>query len=406
MSRSPQSLVCVTTSAAFGGAETSLLVLLGGLRELEPSWETTVITPSAGPLLDRCRALGAVAIQLPFPAAVSRLGESGATGTRRRSTNQLHLTADAAAAAWAMPGYLRALGRELRGRRATLVHSNGLKAHVATALAVPSGAHLIWHLHEYVQPRPLTARLLRLLAHRTHAVVANSDSVVADARPALGGRARLRRVYNAVDLTAFRPDGPSLDLAALSDLPSDEGCIRIGLIATFGRWKGHDVFIEAIGRLTYPARARAYIIGGPVYETTGSQWSIAELRQLAAARGLSEMVGFTGQIADVPSALRSLDIVVHASTQPEPFGMVIAEGMASGRPVVAAGAGGAAELFEDGVTGMAFTPGDAGGLARVLDALQASAALRSRLGAAARDAASERFGPARMAAEFREAYLA
>ena len=60
------------------------------------------------------------------------------------------------------------------------------------------------------------------------------------------------------------------------------------------------------------------------------------------------MVGFTGHVADVPAALRSLDIVVHASTAPEPFGMVIAEGMASRRAVVAARGGGAAELFEDG----------------------------------------------------------
>ena len=59
----------------------------------------------------------------------------------------------------------------------------------------------------------------------------------------------------------------------------------------------------------------------------------------------------------MPSALRSLDIVVHASTAPEPFGMVIAEGMAAQRAVVAARGGGAAELFDDGVTAIGLPAG-------------------------------------------------
>ena len=81
------------------------------------------------------------------------------------------------------------------------------------------------------------------------------------------------------------------------------------------------------------------------------------------ARGLAGVVGFTGHIDDVPAALRSLDIVVHASTAPEPFGMVIAEGMAARRAVVAARGGGAAELFDDRVTAVGYPPGDAAELA-------------------------------------------
>ena len=88
-----------------------------------------------------------------------------------------------------------------------------------------------------------------------------------------------------------------------------------------------------------------------------------------AARGLTEVVGFTGYVDDVPAALRSLDIVVHASTEPEPFGMVIAEGMAARRAVVAARAGGAAELFDDGVDAIGHTPGNAAELAERLEEL-------------------------------------
>jgi glycosyltransferase involved in cell wall biosynthesis len=208
-----------------------------------------------------------------------------------------------------------------------------------------------------------------------------------------------------VDASTFSPAGAPLDLAALAGLPPDAALVRVGLVATFGRWKGHDVFIEAIARLRDCPALRAYIIGGPVYETSGSQWSMEELRRRVAERRLEGLVGFTGHVADVPAAIRALDIVVHASTQREPFGMVIAEGMASARAVVAVRAGGAAELFEDGVDAVGFSSGDASALAERIRELAGDPALRASLGCAARRTARERFAPERMASEFREVYL-
>jgi glycosyltransferase involved in cell wall biosynthesis len=303
-----------------------------------------------------------------------------------------------------VPGYVRRLRTMLKEMDATIVHSNGVKAHVAASVAVPPGARLVWHLHDYVQRRPLTSALLRRLAERPRAIVANSDSVRTDASAGLRG-GRIRRVYNAVDLARFTPAGRALDLAALSGLPPDGTLVRIGLVATFARWKGHRTFIDAVARLRSRDAVRAYVIGGPVYETAGSQWSMSELKDAVSVRGLSHVIGFTGCLDDVPAALRALDIVVHASTEPEPFGMAIAEGMASGRAVVAARAGGAAELFDDGANAVGHAPGDADDLADALDALVRHPSRRASLGAAARAAACGRFDPRRMAAEFREAYL-
>ena len=56
---------------------------------------------------------------------------------------------------------------------------------------------------------------------------------------------------------------------------------------------------------------------------------------------------FTGHRQDVPDVLRALDVVVHASVEPEPFGRVIAEAMACARPVVWARGGGADEIVGD-----------------------------------------------------------
>lgn len=404
MTANTKSLVCVTTSAAFGGAETSLVTMLTALRTLEPDWRITVVTPGQGPLAERCRALRLDVVELPFPSSLAQLGETAAVGARSAVAARLQFARQGLAVAAALPGYLRKLRAAFRKAQAGVVHTNGLKAHVAAALIKPSGVRLVWHLHDYVRSRPVSMRLLRPLVGRTDAIVANSDSVLSDARAALGPSAPLTRIYNAVDGLRFSPDGPRLPLAERSGLPSDEGLVRIGLVATFARWKGHEVFLDAIARLAGRFPIRAYVIGGAVYETAGSQWSRQELDTMVKQRGLSAIVGLTGHTDDVPAALRSLDIVVHASTEPEPFGMVIAEGMAAQRAVVAACGGGAAELFDDGATALGYAPGDGEALAGRLAELIQDRARRDRLASSARHAALDRFSPERMAASFREVY--
>ena len=100
------------------------------------------------------------------------------------------------------------------------------------------------------------------------------------------------------------------------------------------QWKGHEVFLRAFKMLAGDPPVRGYVIGGALYETDGSQRDLDELRRLAESLGLSWPVGFTGFVDDAAAAMRALDVVVHASTQPEPFGLVIAEAMACGRAVV------------------------------------------------------------------------
>ena len=138
MTASSESVVCVTTSASFGGAETSLLTMLTALRALEPSWRITVVTPGPGPLAHRCRVLRFAVAELPFPAALALLGESGAVEARGTVPGGLRFAWQALAAAVSLPGYLRRLRAVVRDARATVVHTNGLKAHIAAALASDS----------------------------------------------------------------------------------------------------------------------------------------------------------------------------------------------------------------------------------------------------------------------------
>jgi glycosyltransferase involved in cell wall biosynthesis len=291
--------------------------------------------------------------------------------------------------------YARRLRRHLRSFDPDIIHSNGVKMHLLAARARPSHARLVWHLHDYPASRRLTGRLLASQAHRCHAMLANSASVAAQALRQFGGAVPVHTIYNAVDLERFSPTGPHTDLDALAGLPplADRG-IRIGLVGTFARWKGHRVFLDALDRLRALPNVRGYIVGGPIYQTDASQYSREQLRTLADGLGLGDRIGFTGMVDDVPAALRALDIVVHASTEPEPFGLVIAEAMACGRPVVVSRSGGAAEIAQAGA--VFHDPGSGEELANRLRELVCDPARRTVLGTEGREAAVRLFSRTRL----------
>jgi glycosyltransferase involved in cell wall biosynthesis len=392
-------IALLSVSADIGGSETSLLELVRGLAST-PGVEPTVVLPRPGPLESRVRAAGAASRVLPMPEALLEFGE----WSMRTVGGIARSGATVARAAAATRAHVRSLADLLRELNPDVVHTNGLKMHVLAARAAAPCVPIVWHLHEYLQPRRMSRLLLRHHLRRASAIVANSRSVAADLARALGGDAPITTIYNAVDPVEFAPTGPVADLDRLANLPpAAAGVCRVGLLATFARWKGHDVFLRAVREA--PAPIRAYVIGGPVYDTAGSQHTIEELRARASDLGIADRVGFTGFVDRPSDALRALDVVVHASTEPEPFGLVIAEGMSCGKPVVVSRAGGAAELVTEDVDALATAPGDATALAAALDRCASDPGLRARLGAEARRTAMRRFDPAAFVQQFLHIYL-
>jgi glycosyltransferase involved in cell wall biosynthesis len=265
---------------------------------------------------------------------------------------------------------------------------------------------LVWHLHDYLGSRSISSRLLRWSRFRSSLVLANSQSVADDARTVLNG-STVVPIYNAIDLARFSPAGECLDLDALAALPAaSPPVVHIGLLGTFARWKGHATFLNAVARVPREVPIRAYIIGDAVYETEGSQHSRAELEALVDRLGIGDRVGFTGFVPRPEAALRSLDVVVHASTSPEPFGLVIVEAMATARAVVISLAGGAAEIVTPGLDALGHVPGDVDGLAARITELATSPELRARLGRAARLTAERSFDRERLARDLVPIYQA
>jgi glycosyltransferase involved in cell wall biosynthesis len=382
-----------------GGAERCLLDVLASLREGCPEVDAFLIALGDGPLVAQARAQGVPVEVCPLAASAASLGDAALSGTRSvLAPARLGLKGLAASPAILLG--LHRLSRALHAIRPDRVVSNGAKAHALAALARPRGASLYWYLHDYVSARRVMRRALGALSSRASGAVAVSRSVADDARAVFGPRFPIGLVRNAVDLDRFAPgpgDGATLD--DLAGLPRvDEGTVRVGLVATYARWKGHEVFLRAASRLI-DHMARFYIVGGPIYATGGSQFSLDELRALSRSLGLGDRVGFIPFQADPVPIYRSLDVMVHASTRPEPFGLTIAEAMACGRAVVVSAGGGAAELFEPGVSAVGVRPGDPDALSAAIRALIEGPGRRERLGREAREAARAHFDRSRLGPE-------
>ena len=376
----------LNTTGRIGGAERALLDLVAAMAGADAPVSYHALLGEPGPMADALSALGVAVEVLPLPGAVARLGDAGLSARRGGA---LALAAGAAVAAPRGLLYLRNLAARLRAIGPDVVHSNGLKAHALAAWAAARGTPVLWHLHDYLGPRPAMSRLLRRCRRPGLGVVAVSRSVAEDARRVLGPHVPVSSIHNGIDIQRFRRE------------PAPRQGLDVGLVATFAAWKGHGVFLDAAAMVPASLGCRFHVVGGPIYRTSGSQVDPDALRRRAEAHGPE--VRFAGHLDDPAAAICGLDIVVHASTRPEPFGLVLAEAMAAGRAIVSTGLGGAAEVVEGGLTALIVPPNDPPALAAAIARLAADAGLRRRLGDAARDA-SGRFDRGHLVAPWLAAY--
>lgn len=381
-------IVFLSPSGQLGGAEVCLLDMVAMLCRSQPGWKVFVIVAENGPIIERARALGADVILLPFPERLATVGDSSPDRIQA-SSFQLLMTASAAMS------YRDRLYGHLRRIQPMVVHSNGFKMHVLGALAKPHAARLVWHMHDYLSTRSFMRRLLRPLASWADDIVAVSESVANDVRTVTGS-SRVTMILNAVDLEEFTPKGRAIALDDACGLPvAPPLTVRIGLVATMAWWKGHRIFVEAMSKVDRRLPVRGYVIGGALYGTRSEQQSVDELKKYAVQLGIADRIGFTGFVKRPAEAMRALDVVVHASTAPEPFGRVIVEAMACSKPVISSGIGGAAEILKTGDFARRFD-GSASSLGESISALVAEPQERVRLGANGLDLARAHFSRQRL----------
>lgn len=377
-------ILYVNPVGEIGGAERVLLTIFETLKQIQPTIELHLLLFSNGPLADKSAALGVQVQVLPLPERLNHSGDS-IFKQNRKLFGIGRLLGDLTLSLPRLVKYLMVLRQTIHQIAPDLIHSNGIKPHLLLSLTQPKSTPIIWHIHEFYGSRPLVVKLMRWASSRATAGIAISQAVAADTQKCLP-HLPLSVIYNTINVHHFTPKVPKL----LPESPPT----RVGLVATFARWKGHKIFLEAAAQVLQTPSHRPvhfYIIGGPIYKTQGSQYSEVELRQYATQLGIWEHVDFLSFQENIADIYRWLDIVVHASTEPEPFGLSIIEAMACGKPVIVAKAGGAGELFTHGVDAIGVPPGDPKALAKALEDLLHHPELWSKMGAQARHTVTQRF---------------
>ena len=390
----PVPILYVDHTAKMGGGEIALLNLVTALDRTR--FEPVVVLASDGPLVGRLRGAGVETHILPLAHSL--------INTRKDSLGASSLLQVRQAALVAL--YVLRLACWVRRRGVRLIHTNSLKADVYGGLAGRlAGIPVVWHVRdsingEYLPPR--VAALFRRLARTLpQVVVANSESTlrfletgrernstvvysgIAKGAEA-GDAARSQIVHDGYDLQTFPHQVPAQSQTSV------DGPV-VTLVGRITPWKGQDVFLRAAAqvRRQFP-RTHFWIIGSPMFGEDEYERSLHVLaRELGLAEG--EQVTFWGQRDDVPALMSRTDILVHASTLGEPFGQVVIEGMAAGKPVIATEGGALPEIVLPGETGLLVPMGNAEAMAEAVCALLSDPARAAAMGAAGRRRVQEKF---------------
>jgi len=203
-------------------------------------------------------------------------------------------------------------------------------------------------------------------------------------------------IHRGADTDVFRPDAVPREIAEAKKTQQygfEKDFPVITIPGRLTRWKGQEVFIEALGMMRNH-RYGVLVLGSDQGRTEYSDG----LRTMAGKLPDETRVVFRSHTSEIPVVYALSDIVVNASSaQPEAFGRTIPEAQASGCLVLATAHGGACETVKDGETGFLVPPGDAKAMAAKLDEmLEMSEEAKAKVRAAAVESVRNDFSTAKM----------
>ncbi len=324
-----------------------------------------VLLPEKGPLQERIEALGVEVVVDRWLTVIAR----SALGP----VSLLKLLL-------AFPISVWRVRRLIARNRIELVHTNtGVILSPALAAWLARVPH-IWHVRDsFLEFRSLWKYYRRYITGFSRRVLCVSNAIAAQ----FPGARNVEVVHNGLPLGEFEVDAVALRAQFRAAHGLGEalvvGCVgRIKLVR-----KGQEVFVRAATLLKQRGVNAKYLIVGTTFP--GNEDHEQRLRAMIAEAGLTEDVVFTGELADVRPAYAAMDVFVLPSAQPEPFGGVVLEAMAMGRPVIATAIGGSLDQVADGLTGFLVPPSDAALLAERLEELLRNERLRVSMGEAGRE---------------------
>jgi glycosyltransferase involved in cell wall biosynthesis len=284
--------------------------------------------------------------------------------------------------------YVIRLAYFCRKKRVDVLHANNFALEPLWAARL-LGIGIVSHLHGFLY-YPMERSRRRSIGH-VNAFVSISRAVTESALRAGIDRTRIREIPNFVERVPEALPPP---------MPTD---LAIGIFGRVAQWKGHKEFLHAAMRvLPKFSGLRVYVVGDV---SDGDPRYLAECREIAQSSPFSDQIQFTGLVKEVTTYYRKCTVVVHASIEPEPFGMVLIEAMAEGRPVVASTLGAPPEIIQEGVEGYLVNPKDPDTMADRLIALLEDPALAASMGRQGHRKVLMNYDPMVAAKRFEQLYV-
>lgn len=225
----------------------------------------------------------------------------------------------------------------------------------------------------------------RFFARRLKAIICISGAVRASLLDSRVTHQRLVLIHNGLDASRIKPSAPDGEIRARHGISPSAPVV--GIVGNIKEWKGQHVVVRACGRLRQRLPGLYCLLVG---DTSAEDLAYRqELEALVREQGLQRHVIFAGYQQNPADYMNAMDVVVHASTLPEPFGRVLIEAMALGKPLVASRDGAVTEIVTEETSGLTFSPGDDLALANQVYRLLTDKTFAARIGENARHRVKE-----------------
>ncbi len=188
-------------------------------------------------------------------------------------------------------------------------------------------------------------------------------------------------IFNPLDIELYQSSMKMRSVIRDQYQLNDEQLV-FGIFGRVTTWKGQLEFLQAVEKIIDRCPNMVAMIIGDSSDTGDTDYH-EKVYQLVDKLSLKCRVILTGYQNQVYNYYAAVDVVLHNSTEPEPFGRVVIEGMAANNVIIAMDEGGPKEILSHEEDGILVEPRNTERLAEALEMVYKNPALREKLSAAA-----------------------